>query len=128
MGTRRPKKQQIIVRQDTIQQQLADKVDVESIYVYDGGSVFVYCSNCNAPLAELWITRPEMQIKSEVVAECPHCGDKSYITELYGKFHLGQTDYTSIINQALEIETLEDGMLVQKILLKTVKGDKAYEK
>lgn len=93
----------------------------------DGGDVFVYCSECNAPLAELWITRPEMKIKSEVVAECPHCGDKSYITELQGKFHLGQTECTSIVNQELEMDTLADGTLLQKILLKTVKGDEPYE-
>jgi len=93
----------------------------------DGGDVMVHCSNCEAPLAELWVTRPEMSIKTEVVAECPHCGDKSYIVELEGKFHLGHTDVTTVVNIEMESERDDDGNLVQKVLFKTVKGDEPYE-
>jgi hypothetical protein len=120
------RRRRTIVQRDTPQRDLAEQVEKESIYVLDGGDVFVKCSNCDAPLAECWITRPEMKIKSRIVADCPHCGDKSFITEVAGKFHLGQTEFTAIVDQKLEME-YEDEVLVQHIHLLTEKGDKPYE-
>ena len=122
------RRQRIVFQRDTPQSELAEQVDEQSIYVYDGGDIFVKCSECGAPLAELWITRPEMKIRSEVTADCPHCGDKSFIVELEGKFHLGQTDFTAIVDQELNMDRDDDGMLVQKIHLKTEKGDTPYER
>ena len=53
------------------------------------------CSNCEAPLAECWFKEKETEAK-KIKAQCPHCGDQSFIKEVSAEFYLGSTDYTSI--------------------------------
>lgn len=67
---------------------------LESKGLEDGGTVIVKCSNCKAPLAEFWITRPNEEFTWKVVVKCPHCGDKSYKTKISGGLHYGPTDFT----------------------------------
>ncbi len=55
----------------------------------DGGHVYVSCSNCDACLMDIWITRPNETEVWNVIAECPFCGDKSYMVEIHGGFHPG---------------------------------------
>jgi len=57
-------------------------------------SFILYCSNCNAPLVDIWIIGegPTHNVR----AICPHCGDKSFWKKVEGKFNMGDTDKTDL--------------------------------
>lgn len=46
------------------------------------------CSNCNKPLVDLWLIHPIEQT-FRLRANCPYCGDKSFIKEINWRFHIG---------------------------------------
>jgi hypothetical protein len=72
----------------------------------DGGKTILNCKNCEAPLAEVWITLPDDKIFTEILAECPHCKSKSFKKKFYGAYHLGHTEYTTMIDFKLEGDVL----------------------
>ena len=59
------------------------------------------CSNCNAPLADVRIVDPDADISWDIIAECCHCGDKSYQKTIKGVFQIGMTEeigkYTHVV-------------------------------
>ena len=57
----------------------------------DGKHIVLDCSKCGKKLADLWITQPDLDVHTKVVAECNYCGDRSYEKEIHGKFHTGIT-------------------------------------
>ena len=91
----------------------------DSIGLEDGGHVILKCSNCDAPLINLWITTPNLETEMPVQADCPHCGDHSFKQTINGGFHIGSTDYTVHIDS----ETLDD-----RVLFKTHKGSKEWKR
>ena len=56
----------------------------------------IECSNCEAPLAEVWVHNPEVNRNTKFKVYCPHCDDWSFQKEAKGEFYLGGTQYTSI--------------------------------
>jgi hypothetical protein len=60
-----------------------------------GKEILVGCSNCKAPLVIIWTTEKPAD-KTKIIANCPHCDDDSYVTEIEEKFYVGGTDFTSI--------------------------------
>lgn len=66
----------------------------------DGKHHFFKCSRCFAPLADIWVNYPDDDISWNFVAECCHCGDKSYQQTVKGSFSIGRTpeseQYTAI--------------------------------
>lgn len=70
--------------------------EVEPRGLEDGGHVIVRCSNCNAGLLDIWRTLPHAVnprtgkvFQWKVRANCPFCGDRSFVTEVEGVFHVG---------------------------------------
>lgn len=55
----------------------------------DGGCQSIRCSACDAPLLQVWITRPQEEVVWTIQAICGHCGDHSFNKEIKGGFHLG---------------------------------------
>lgn len=55
----------------------------------DGGHVYPACSNCDAILMDIFRTRPHEPETWKIKANCPFCGDASFITEIRGGFHCG---------------------------------------
>lgn len=86
----------------------------------DGQTTILQCSNCNKELCEIKVTRPKANIKSFVVAECCHCGDKSFKQEIIGGFIIGGTEETSVVGYPMDTET-DDKYFIQKITIKTKK-------
>lgn len=92
----------------------------EPLGLKDGGKHVIECSNCGAPLAEVWVTQPELRYRWKLRAKCCHCGDASFIVKINGGFDLGSTDYT-IIGPYEEIES--DGyILIETEKLKVWNG------
>lgn len=79
---RRPKVNLKKVREETVQPRLPEGLK-------DGGHVYLTCSNCNAGLLDVWRTRPHEPEVWKLRCSCPFCGDKSFITEIQGGFHVG---------------------------------------
>jgi hypothetical protein len=52
----------------------------------DGGHVILKCSNCDKPLVDVLITRPNDPFEWKVVAKCCYCGDKSVEHTIKGRF------------------------------------------
>lgn len=64
----------------------------------NGEHRIIKCSNCGKSLCDIWITQPDLDVHSEIVASCDYCKDKSFIEEVDGKFHIGITDDSSVVN------------------------------
>ena len=58
----------------------------------DGGHVILECSNCNKPLVDIFIVKPDAKKEdgSDFIwrcqAECCYCNDKSFIKNVVGIF------------------------------------------
>jgi predicted RNA-binding Zn-ribbon protein involved in translation (DUF1610 family) len=91
-------------------------------YLEDGEHVIIQCSNCRKTLADVWITQPDFELKSEIVAHCPFCGDKSFKTTVQGAFHLGHTDKTTIDHVEQETDLDAEGKLIQTVVLHVEEG------
>ena len=61
-----------------------------------GEELPVQCSNCKAPLVTIWTTGELLENNITIIANCPHCEDDSFTTEVSEKFYIGGTDFTSI--------------------------------
>lgn len=48
----------------------------------DGPHTYFYCSNCEAPLLDIWHTQPTNDTVWKIRADCPFCGDHSYVQEV----------------------------------------------
>lgn len=61
----------------------------------DGGHIILECSNCNKPLVDILVVKPDAKREdgSDIVwkcqAECCYCKDKSFMTEIKGIFRPG---------------------------------------
>ena len=89
----------------------------------DDGSITIRCSNCSAPLVELWQRNPNAHQETTIRASCAHCGDKSFKEVVIGTFYSGSTDFSGI--DAIDIEKDQknsDGIRTQTILIKTTKA------
>ena len=49
----------------------------------DGQHIYFECSNCAAPLMDLWQFNPTKDVIYKVRAECPFCGDHSWVKDVY---------------------------------------------
>lgn len=80
------------------------------------------CSNCEAPLCEVW-TRDENEKKDTLaVVMCDHCGDKSFQKEFKGSLYVGSTDFTEIISMDIEENKEQsNGRIKQKLTITTRK-------
>lgn len=65
------------------------KSDDELEGLSDGKHNLISCSNCNALLLDIWVTRPHETHTYKIRAICPWCGDHSYVTKVTGGFHFG---------------------------------------
>ena len=61
----------------------------------DGGHIILECSNCNKPLVDIFIVKPDAKREDgsdflwRCQAECCYCKDKSFIKEVKGIFRPG---------------------------------------
>ncbi len=85
----------------------------------DDGHVIIECSACGAPLVDCWITKKKFDIQTKIIADCPHCGDKSFEQTIGGGFHLGITDYTVLVDQTINDDN-------NQIYIETAKGTKLW--
>lgn len=58
----------------------------------------IICSNCGAPLVQLRAKDMLAKPSTDYVAQCPHCGDKSFWVEAPVDIMIGDTEYTTHIN------------------------------
>lgn len=87
----------------------------------------IECSNCEAPLAEVWVHKPEIDRKTKIKIHCGHCGDWSFEKNVNGEFYLGGTQYSGI--ESIEEKNAEynaTNIVKQDIEVLTVKV-KEYE-
>lgn len=85
----------------------------------NGGSVILECSACAAPLIEILVVRPNLDIEIDYQAKCPHCGDKSLIQTIKGGVYTGHTDYTQYTSH----DILPDGT----VLFETIVGHNKWK-
>ena len=78
----------------------------------DGGDVEIRCSACNLPLVSIIITQPDAPVHYKVVAECPACKDKSFVTEIDGMIAMAPAENITITNTLMETV---DGPLEERI-------------
>lgn len=62
---------------------------LEDQNLVDHGHVYIKCSNCLAPLVDVWLIDKELDIRWKLKAECPHCGDYSFVYDIQGRYYLG---------------------------------------
>lgn len=72
-----------------IANQVSSKPDDELEGLSDGGHNLIKCSNCEAILMDVWVTRPHEPHTYKLRATCPWCNDKSFVVKVKGGFHQG---------------------------------------
>jgi len=88
----------------------------------DGKHLIVSCSRCRKALCDIWLTQPELEVYSKVVALCDYCGGRSYEQDVHGKFHLGITDDSTLVDiqhDFLDGPSPESTGIYQKMTIKT---------
>lgn len=87
----------------------------------NGSHVILDCAKCRKKLCDLWITQPQLDVHSKIIAHCDYCGDKSFEREIHGKFHTGITDDSNIVDiQHSFIDGPNDSTgIYQKMVVKT---------
>ncbi len=58
----------------------------------NGDHTIITCSKCRKKLCDVWLTQPDLDVHTKLIAQCDYCGDRSFEKEVHGKFHLGITD------------------------------------
>lgn len=71
---------------------------ISNSHLTDGRHNLIPCSNCGKLLCDVWVTQPSLDVHSEIVADCDYCKDKSFVTNIDGKFHLGITEDSSVVD------------------------------
>ena len=95
----------------------------QDTFLVDGGKQILKCSACGKDLATIWIVKENLPIKSFVRVLCPYCEDHSYIAEVKGKFLIGHIEGLTMVDNTMESMDEEDGVIIQRVLIKTVIGD-----
>ena len=61
----------------------------------------LHCSDCGVALCEVFVYLPQpvegeefLPENYQIIAECPHCKDKSYKVQVQGKIAFSSTEYT----------------------------------
>lgn len=91
-------------------------------------SIYLKCSNCLAPLAEILIVDKDFDMKWKFKADCPHCGDHSFIEEVKGRFYIGpgleNNDKTDLEGDKDQIYTIVETFeqVDDVVVVKTIKG------
>lgn len=82
----------------------------------------ITCSNCDAPLVQVWIRDENFKQETKIRVRCAHCGDRSFAVDVSGKFYLGGTDYTGIEAVNPDKEEFNGSLITkQEILVETAK-------
>lgn len=94
----------------------------EPIGIKDGGHVILECSSCGRGLIDVFRTQPDAidpltgdVFEWKLQAKCCFCGDRSYVAEVKGKFHIGgfgqikEEDPTTDIPETFPADTDEEG-------------------
>lgn len=84
----------------------------------EGKIVTLECINCSAPLVEIMVTRPDDPINFKFKANCPHCGDQSFIKTIQGGVHYSSTEYTTVVSFSDPAQEL--------VTINTAKGEKPW--
>ena len=101
------------------------KEEMQNSDVVDGEHVILQCSSCQENLVDIWITKPDVNIKMKMVASCGFCGDNSFSKIIEGSFHLGTTEKTSIARcESLDDEDVSQGKVAMSYLIHTVSTGK----
>lgn len=90
-----------------------------STELVDGKHVHLKCSRCNKSLCDVWITQPNLKLKTKIVAYCDYCNDRSYEHEIDGKFHIGGTDDSGLVDIKHEFIDNASEVVFQKMSIKT---------
>ena len=69
--------------------------------------------------------RPKAPLTTEMVVDCPFCKDKSFVKTIRGQYCLGHLESRAVVlvDTPTQTETTPEGKLLQKVHVKTEKGD-----
>ena len=101
------------------------KEAMQNTEICKGEHIFLQCSSCQEDLVDIWITKPDVSLKTKMVASCCFCDNKSFSKVIDGSFHLGVTEKTNI--STCESLDDDDDVLQNKVnlsyLIHTMKAE-----
>ena len=108
-------------RKDYFPRELAEHREFE--FIEDGEKKKIECSACGCSLIEIWIVRPNAPLTTEMIVDCPLCGDKSFKKVIKGQYCIGHLENSDVImvDTPTEIDEDANGNMLQKIHVKTRK-------
>ncbi len=110
-------------RTNYLARELADHRASE--FIEDGAKEFIVCSACGKQLIEIWMVRPKAPLTTYITVDCPFCGDKSFKKTIRGQYCLGHLESRTVVmvDTPTKVETTPEGALLQKVHVKTEKGE-----
>jgi len=109
-------------RERDINEEFADRCKRD--FVQDGEKLTICCSNCKAPLVEIWKTRPYVQVSTNLDAVCGLCNDKSFIHRVRGGFHMASIENGKVViidTQTGDSNTDTNDNIIQRLTIITTK-------
>lgn len=88
--------------------------------ITDATSVYLSCSNCEAKLVEIVVTHKFEKELWKVRAECPFCGDKSYVVGIAGEIRFMPASNRLRITDS---ELVKNSLNEEILLFRTSKND-----
>jgi ribosomal protein L37E len=77
--------------------------------IQDGKHNNISCSACGESLVEIWVIRPEAEVTTDIIVECPFCGDASFPVRITGQYCIGYAEGSKarMTNMTIDGDTLQ---------------------
>jgi len=62
----------------------------------------IRCANCKKPLVDVIKVKEDINLIKETKANCPYCGDESFVYRTTGEVFMQASDGVSIVNPKVE--------------------------
>jgi len=85
--------------------------------ITDAKDIAIYCSMCDTHLINIVITH-ETNVVWHVRANCPYCGDKSYVTAITGEIRYMPSEKTKLYDICTDKQTSDGKDLLEIIVVK----------
>jgi hypothetical protein len=99
---------------------IEDKI-IESTGMVEGKHHTFSCSKCRAPLADVMVNYPDVDVEWNITAKCGHCGDKSYQQKVYGMFLIGRNEETEKYSRVCDVIDNGNSIVIETIKVKEFK-------
>lgn len=73
----------------------------------------IKCANCDSKIVDVIKVQENKEKQLQIIAECPFCGDSSFLYEIKGVVYLQATDGITIVDMPTEVDNNRTKMIIR---------------